>query len=312
MTSEERRLIRRWVAAGAPEGDRAQLPPPPEFPQAWRLPRQPDLVLKMRKAPFRVAAEGNVNYQHFEVDPGFREDKWVQGIEVLPGNRAVVHHILVYVMDGRSRFGQGEGYLGVYVPGMKPQVYPPGMAKLVPAGSKLLFQLHYTPVGTPQEDLSFAGLIFAKPDEVTHAVVSGSVGNTTFFLPAGEARRVEATSPPLVCDVQLLSLMPHMHFRGKSFRYELREAGRSEVLLDVPHYDFNWQTSYELAEARPLKKGAQIHCLAVFDNSADNAANPNPDVMVRFGPQADDEMMFGYLDYAVSREAYVEISRRAK
>lgn len=306
LNQEERELLHRWVAAGAPEGDPSQLPPPPQFTKSWQLPREPDLVLNMRKFPFRVSAEGNVNYQYFDVDTGFTEDKWIRGVEVRPGNHSVVHHILVYVKDKRSRVLQGDGYLGVYVPGMHPQYYPEGMAKLVPAGSRLMFQVHYTPVGTPQEDMSKVGLIFARPEEVEQAVVSASVGNYNFFVPAGaEKHRIQASSHSLKSEIQLLSMMPHMHVRGSAFRYELETAGGREVLLDVPHYDFNWQTSYELAQPRTLKVGAKLHCTAEYDNSAENPANPDSSVIVRFGPQVDDEMMFGYFDYAMPRDDYL-------
>ncbi|MEQ8790346.1 MAG: redoxin domain-containing protein [Pirellulaceae bacterium] len=314
LTPEEKQLLHQWFVDGAPEGDRAKLPPPPQFKEGWDLPRAPDVVIPMRRHPFEVSAEGPVNYQYFDIDPGFREDKWIKGIQCRPGNYAVVHHILLFVKHGQNRFDQGEGYLGVYVPGMRSTVFPEGMAKFVPAGSKLLMQVHYAPVGTKQLDLSRVGFVFADPDEVEHGVVSACVGTRSFHIPAGAAdHQVKASSAALQSEIQLLSMMPHMHFRGKSFTYELvGKEGKRETLLDVPHYDPNWQTAYLLPAPRRLPIGAQLACKAVFDNSADNLANPNPNVAVDFGPKTSDEMMFGYFDYAVPRELFLRMAGWSK
>ena len=304
LTSQEKQLIAHWAAAGAPEGDPRDLPEPVEYTSDWQLLQKPDLVIPMRDQPFSVSAEGAIRYQYFTVDPGFEEDRWVKMAEVLPGNRAVVHHVLVFVSPPNSRESEGVGgeHLIGYVPGLRLQRYPDGMAKLVPAGSKLVFQVHYTPIGTPQEDLSRVGLVFAEPDEVDHVIVTtrASTGRS-LRIPARDGNfRTEATTPAAPQDVRLLSFMPHMHLRGKSFRYEARYPdGRTEVLLDVPEYDFNWQTEYILAEPATLPAGTRVHAVAHFDNSAANLNNPDPDAEVRWGPQAWDEMMIGYFDIAV-------------
>ena len=175
MTAEEKSQIQQWVDAGCPEGDTSQLPEQPAYTDGWQLPREPDLVVNMRDEPFDVPAEGTVKYQYFQIDPGFKEDRWVKSAELQPGNRAVVHHILVFVIppDGRSKgmnSTTGE-FLAAYVPGHRAPHYPKGMAKYIPAGSKLAFQLHYTPIGTPQKDLSRLGLTFVQPDETIEQVV---------------------------------------------------------------------------------------------------------------------------------------------
>ncbi|HUG91755.1 MAG TPA: hypothetical protein VML55_13030, partial [Planctomycetaceae bacterium] len=258
-------------------------------------------------------AEGTVRYQYFRVDPGFTEDKWVKMAEVLPGNRAVVHHILVFARPPGSRdsdragdrAGDGAGggeYLVGYVPGLRARPYPQGMAKLVPAGSKLVFQVHYMSVGSPQQDLSRLGLVFADPDEVDHVVVTtkASTGRRLRIPPRDGNFRTEAMTHAAPQDVRLLALMPHMHLRGKSFRYEARfPDGRREVLLDVPRYDFNWQTAYVLAEPKTLPAGTRVHCVAHFDNSEHNLNNPDPDAEVGWGDQSWHEMMIGYFDVAV-------------
>lgn len=310
MTAEEKSQIRKWVDAGCPEGDRSQLPEKPTYTNGWLLPREPDLVVNMRDQPFDVPAEGTVKYQYFQTDPGFREDTWVKAAELQPGNRSVVHHILVFVQPpkGRSKgmsSTTGE-FLAAYVPGHRAPHYPKGMAKLIPAGSKLAFQLHYTPIGTAQKDLSRLGLVFAKPDEqIEQVVVTQQASNHRGLVipPHADNHRVEARSQTAPTDVEILAFMPHMHLRGKSFSYAAHfPDGRKETLLDVPHYDFNWQTAYRVAKPIELPKGAYLQCVAHFDNSENNLSNPDPTQTVRWGDQTWNEMMIGYFDVAIPTE----------
>lgn len=303
MSDDERQLIYQWVADGAPRGDPQDLPVPAEYVAGWQLPQPPDVVIKMRAEPFQVPAAGPVEYQYFVVDPEFREDKWVRMAEVQPGNRQVVHHVLVFAQAPGSRPISGEqgGFLAAYVPGLRARPFPEGMAKRVRAQSKLVFQVHYTPVGTEQADLSSLGLVFASPADVTHQVITAAAVETDFAIPPHDGNfAVESQSRPAPVSLQLLAMMPHMHLRGKSFRYEARyPGGTSEILLDVPRYDFNWQTTYRLATPKVLPAGTRIHCLAHYDNSEHNLANPAPDKTVRWGDQTWDEMMIGYFDVAV-------------
>jgi peroxiredoxin len=315
LTDEEKSLLRQWVAAGAPEGNRADLPQPIKFPTGWQIAREPDLVLNMREQPFEVPAEGEVRYQFFIVDPGFTEDKWVNGAELLPGNRAVVHHILVHAAKDRDGFralegGAGGGFLCGYVPGLRARPYPEGMAKRIPAGSKLVFQVHYTPNGSKQLDLSKLGLWFADDAKVTHEVKTIACATVRLAIPPFESDyEIDATSRALPTEALLLRLMPHMHVRGKAFRYEaMFPDGKTETLLDVPAYDFNWQTAYRLAEPIKLPAGTRMHCIAKYDNSEDNLNNPDPSKMVRWGDQTWEEMMIGYFDIAVTRAAAAEIA----
>lgn len=310
MTAEEKLLIQQWVDAGCPQGEPAMLPDTPVLVEGWQLPHEPEFVVNMRDEPFNVPAEGTVRYQYFQVDPGFTEDKWVKAAELQPGNRAVVHHILVFVVppEGRSRGMKsttGE-FLAAYVPGHRAPHYPKGMARFIPAGSKLAFQLHYTPIGTPQKDLSRLGLVFAEPDEkIEQVVVTQQASNHRGLVipPNHDNFKVEARSATAPSDVQILALMPHMHLRGKSFRYEAHfPDGRKEILLDVPNYDFNWQTAYRVARPLSLPKGAYLQCVAHFDNSENNLSNPDPTQTVRWGDQTWDEMMIGYFDVAIPAE----------
>ncbi|MBM3970189.1 MAG: redoxin domain-containing protein [Planctomycetes bacterium] len=309
LPDHEKRVLLEWVQAGAPEGDRIDLPPVRSFTDGWQLPREPDLIVNMRDKPFNVPASGTVRYQYFSVDPKLTEDKWVTAAEIQPGERSVVHHVLVFAKtDAELRKFDGEGaFLAAYVPGFLPQQYPTGMAKLVPAGAKLIFQVHYTPNGRAMKDVSRIGLLFADEESITHAVITSEARKSGGLIipPNANNSRHEANSPKSPVDVQLLNLMPHMHVRGKSFRYELQTAdGRKETVLDVPRYDFNWQTSYQLAEPMLVPAASSMHVVAHYDNSENNLNNPNPKATVRWGEQTWNEMLIGYFDVAIPREAF--------
>lgn len=179
----------------------------------------------------------------------------------------------------------------------------PGYAKRIPANSELVFQVHYTPNGTPQEDLSKVGFVLADPETITHEVITSSAVNPRLNIPPGDANySIDAMLPERLPACELLSMSPHMHVRGKSFRYTLVHPDKSrEIILDIPGYDFNWQTEYRLKEKRNLPEGTRIFCEAVYDNSDANPNNPNPKDRVRWGDQTYEEMMIGYFHYAVPR-----------
>ncbi len=301
MPEEEKEVLYQWAAAGAPEGDAKNVPPAPTFVDGWGLPKAPDKVFKMAPKAYHVPATGVVEYQYFRVDPGFKEDKWITAIEARPSNRAVVHHIIVFAGPKGGRDEARRQFLVGYAPGAMPLVLPPGMAKHIPAGSELLFQLHYTPNGKPGDDISECGIVFADPKEVKHLVRTVEAINTGFEIPAGADNfEVDADSFAMPMDAQLLQLFPHMHFRGKSFTYEaVYPDGRKQMLLDVPRYDFGWQLTYELTSLMPMPKGTKMHCVAHFDNSENNLNNPDPKSAVRWGDQTWEEMMIGFYDVAV-------------
>jgi len=305
LSDEDQRLLVRWVDDGAPEGDRAQLPEPVKFAPGWQIP-EPDVVLAMSDKPFQVPAEGTLAYQRFTLDPGWKEDRWLTAIEPKPGNPAVVHHIIVYLLPPRSpKTAQAKRLktmlLAATAPGVRQHVWPEGLAQYIPAGSKLIFEMHYTPNGTAQEDLSSVGLVFSDPKTVQREVVVQAAGNFAFAIPPhADNHRVES-SYTFRDDMLLLSMSPHMHLRGKDFKYELTYPdGRTETLLSVPRYDFGWQTIYLLAEPKPVPKGSTLHCVAHFDNSENNLANPDPTTTVRWGEQSWEEMMFGWFDVALA------------
>jgi peroxiredoxin len=306
LSAAERQLLDTWLAHGTPEGDPAELPAPPRFPSAWGIP-EPDLVVSIPE-PFTVPAQGVVAYQYFEVDPGFREDRWVRAAEIRPSNRAVVHHCNVFLKPpgapGIAAVGMLESQcLAVAAPGTPPLVLPDGMAKLVPAGWHILFQIHYTPAGSVQTDQTSLGLVFANPQQVKREVAMRILTAPDLCIPPHAADHRVERSHRFTEDVLLLALFPHMHLRGKAFRYEaLYPDGQAETLLEVPRYDFNWQHRYELAEAKRLPAGTTLRCTAWYDNSADNPANPDPEATVREGEQVWDEMFRAHFEVALAAE----------
>jgi peroxiredoxin len=298
LTDEEKRTIATWVAAGAPEGDPKDLPEPAHYVEGWRIPA-PNLVISLPKT-VEIPAEGTMPYQNFSIDPKLKEDVWVRASQVRPGNPSVVHHLVVFVIPPGTRESEGRiDFLAAYAPGMPPRVLPDGLAKLVPAGSKLMFQVHYTPRGTPQTDRSEIGLVFADPKTIRKEMTAIATINMDLRIPAGAADYAATAEHRFDQDTILYSLLPHMHLRGKAFRFEAVFAdGRREVLLDVPRYEFEWQNVYVLSEPRLMPEGSVLRCLARYDNSVANFSNPDPTKTVTWGEQTKDEMLVGYVEVA--------------
>ena len=298
----EKSALLAWVDAGAPEGDKARTPEPPPLlgKDAWTI-GTPDAVFAFAE-PQKVPADGVVPYRYVEVKTDFPEDRWVSAVEVRPGAPDVVHHVLVaFAPPGRrgrqAAFLPTTGFFAAMVPGGRGLVYPEGMAKKLPKGATLLFQIHYTPNGIAQEDVTRIGLRFAKETPEREVFTAGAMA-IQLDIPPGEANYVTRAALPVPWDVRVLTFMPHMHVRGTSFRYGWWKLGQEEkVLCDVPKYDFNWQTPYRLTEPVAIPKGSLLRCVATFDNSAANPYNPDPTARVTWGDQTWDEMMIGYLDY---------------
>ncbi len=305
LLDPEREAIVRWARSGRPEGDPADLAPPIDRPDGWSIPR-PDAVVAM-PVPFAVPAEGVVDYQTFEVDPGFAEDRWVRAAEVRPGNRRVVHHCNVFLKAPGSRGdsdAQGDlesACLAETTPGSPPLILPDGMAKRIPAGWRLVFVVHYEPIGTVQEDRTSIGLVFADPATVRKEVATNLLFDPDLRIPPHAAAHRVERARRFDRDVLLLAMFPHMHLRGKSFRYDaIHPDGRIETLLDVPRYDFRWQNRYELARPIRLPAGTTLRCVAHFDNSTGNPDNPDPEATVLAGRQSRDEMFNGYYEIALA------------
>jgi hypothetical protein len=316
LTKQEIDTISAWVDGGAKEGNPTDAPKPREFFTGWLI-GKPDVVLTFPK-PIDVPAEGVVEYTYVVVPTGFTEDKWVQLAEARPSSRAVMHHVIAFIrppgsrwmMDaepgvpfipkkGRNAQDQIPPELLVgYAPGLPPTECKPGQAKLVKAGSDLVLQLHYTPNGKATTDQTKIGLTFAK-EEVKERVMTMNAMNVFLKIPPGDANYESKAQTTLKQDVKLVSLMPHMHYRGKDFLYTaVYPTGETQVLLNVPHYDFNWQLGYMEKEQMLLPKGTRIECIAHHDNSVNNKYNPDATKEVRWGDQTWEEMMIGWFDVA--------------
>jgi peroxiredoxin len=306
LAPEERDQLLQWLDQGCPKGDDRDLPPPRDFVTGWSI-AAPDLVLSMAEefAVPAAAPKGGIPYKYFTVDPRFTEDRWVVEAEARAGAPEVVHHIIVFVVAPGQRFypdRPGNVVLCGSAPGDTALHLPAGTAKRIPAGSKLVFQLHYTPNGRARTDRSSVGLVFAKepPRYETRTV---PVLNYLFRIPPGDGNYKVESRRPFREDAMILGFMPHMHLRGKDFLYEaIYPDGHKETLLSVPHFSFGWQSNFQLAEPLRVPKGTVIHCIAHFDNSADNPNNPDPKATVRWGDQTWEEMMIGWMEYATERQ----------
>ena len=302
MPETDKQVLHDWVRSGMPYGDKSDLPTPPEFASGWQLGRDPDLIVKMRERPFHVPATGTVEYQYFVVDPHFEEDKWVCASQVIPGNRPTVHHCIVFVRPPDGTDVRGVGYLTGYVPGQRPFHLPQGHARKVPAGSKFVFQMHYTPNGTEQDDVTRLGMLFVPEAEVTHESFTLLGIDQEFEIPPQTADYpVNGTVGWFPKRAELLAIIPHMHVRGKAFQARGVSGNTSEILLDVPRYDFNWQHIYALAKPLPLSSIDQLEFTVHFDNSPQNPANPDPSQTVHWGDQTWEERAIGFFEVTESR-----------
>ena len=310
LADADRAALLGWIDQGCPKGDAADMPPAKEFAEGWSI-GKPDAVFTM-PMEYTVPADGGprgVKYQYFIAETHFDEDRWIQAAEAKPGNPAVVHHIIVYVVKPgigglvreKTGDGIGDGFLTAFAPGELGTVLAPGTAKRLPKGAILAFQMHYTPNGVEQTDKSSVGLVFAKePPKVE--VRTRAIAQKRLSIPAGEADYEAKSETTFDQDADLLSFLPHMHLRGKDFKYEVvYPDGKRETLLSVPRYDFAWQSTYRLDKPLHLPAGTRIECTAHFDNSTKNPNNPDPKKTVRWGEQTWEEMMIGFVDYAYTK-----------
>jgi mono/diheme cytochrome c family protein len=334
LTDQEREMIIRWVDAGAKPGDPKHLPPRPEYPAGWEI-GTPDAIVQMPE-PYVVPAEGTIEYQYFEVPTGITEEKWVQAIEIMPGAREVVHHVLVYAkvppppgatpppprapdaprptplflrnpehapperpQNDSVPPRQLGALIGTTAPGTNVVELPAGTALRLRAGTVLTFQMHYTAHGHEMKDRTSVGFRFAK-EMPSEEIFAAAFTNGAFTLPAG-AKDVAVPSEIGVSQpVKIWGLMPHTHLRGTRWQYKLeRPDGTSEMVLDVPRYDFNWQTYYLFATPLEIPVGAKLTSMAWYDNSASNRNNPDPKIDVKWGDQTWEEMQYTGFLYSV-------------
>jgi hypothetical protein len=296
-----------WVDAGAPKGEDKHLPPPPKFTDGWTI-GKPDVVLEMQEE-YTVPADGTVPYLYFTIPTGFTEDKWIQAMEIRPGNRRVVHHVIAFSQDpkdagsgGEGEFRRGRTHLGGITPNKTGIFFGPETARLIKKGNNIVFQMHYTTNGQVTKDRTKIGLVFAK-EPAKKILMTGNAANARFAIPPGDPHYEVKSSKTFEEDVLITSFMPHMHVRGKDFIYTaVYPDGRSEILLNVPKYDFNWQLTYIPKEPILLPKGTRLDCIAHYDNSSKNKFNPDPTREVRWGDQTWEEMMIGWYTYTRAGE----------
>ena len=314
MPQKDIDTIVAWVNAGAPEGNPKDLPKPVQFVEGWNI-GKPDLAVSM-PAKYEVPASGTIDYQYILIPLNLTEDKWVRSAEVRPGNRALVHHVIAYIRPPGSKWmadaqpgipytpkkggeeGESEFLVG-FAPGMPPISLPSGQGKLVRAGSDIILQMHYTANGKAGSDQTTVGMVYAK-ETVAQKVYTIAATTRKFAIPAGDANYEVDASFEFGADTHVSRLMPHMHLRGKDFLFRaVYPTGESQVLLSVPHYDFNWQLYYEPAQDLVMPKGSRIECVAHYDNSPNNPNNPDATKEVQYGDQSWEEMMFGFFDVSV-------------
>ena len=322
LSDRERTTLTEWAASGAANGDPKDLPAQPAFSEGWSLGR-PDVVLEMLE-DYRIPAKGTVEYEWFYVPTNFAEAKWVKSIEVRPGSRAAVHHVLVYHRakpDGKvppiaranpkhqsnpppvekgiaehprrtDLQGMPPRLIATYAPGTNPQAAPAGSAFRLEPGGILELQMHYTATGQPTSDRTKVGITFST-DPSPREVRAQHFMNMQMRLPAGAADVAVTTDLEFLQDATVWGLFPHTHLRGKKWAYALElPNGEKKSILSVPRYDFNWQTYYMFSEPLQVPKGARIVSTAWYDNSAANKNNPNPKIDVFWGDQTWQEMQY--------------------
>jgi hypothetical protein len=337
-----------WADGGAQQGDPRDAPPPVSWPDGWQV--TPDHIVSA--PPYTVPASGTIEWGYVTVPSGLTRDTWVTSIEVRPGVRDAIHHVVVFIKphapevpygvplwDQKQRDAKGAapgqpflsamaagpagerisllsvlgtgGIEAVYVPGVPPQDY--GLhraAKLIPANSDIVFQVHYQPTGKDVTEVTQIGFTIAKEPParrfITYSVQPPSIQDPKVFrIPAGAPNW---ESPPVEgsfnVDAELVWMMPHMHFRGKDMTYRLTYPdGRSDIVLRVPRYDFNWQIGYDVRTPIRVARGTRLRVDAHFDNSPANRANPDATVDVFGGTQSWEEMMNPFFGIVVDRDA---------
>lgn len=319
LTLEQIGLLTQWADEGAKPGNLAQAPAPPKFTAGWTL-GQPDLVREPEEA-YTLGAEGGDVYRCYVLPTNYSEDRYVSAIEVRPGNSKIVHHVIAYLdTSGKAREldaqDPGPGYtshggigilpagsLGGWAPGNMPHCLPDGVGTLLPKGADIVLQVHYHKDGKPEQDKTRIGPYFCKKPVDKRLRVLPLI-NLRLFIPPGDANYTLSKERNIPQDITVLDVMPHMHLVGRSM--EVRATlpdGAKQTLVNVPDWDFNWQTTYQFKQPIALPKGSQVSLLAHYDNSTSNPRNPNsPPQLVHWGEQTTDEMCIAFIGYTVDAE----------
>jgi len=312
LTDDEIDLFRAWVKNDCPIGDESDTPTPIAWPpsDAWRI-GEPEFVFRMPE-PYIVPRERLDEYQYYRVKADFAEDRYIQAIEMRPGNKAVVHHMGAVIgessladMNANEALlklygvtGDKVKKIGDYIPGdpFNARTYPEGYALKLPAHHDLFFEMHYTPTGEEEKsDVSELGLTWAK-EKPAHVIETQVFNRKDIRLKPHDGHYEKTSHYQFSTDVLIHALAPHMHYRGKDFTlYKVENYGTADeqrtLILEIPNYDFNWQRTYEFVTPLRLKAGDVLQSMAHFDNSHHNPNNPDPEAAVRFGLLSDQEML---------------------
>lgn len=307
LTDKEIATIAGWVDQGAKLGDPSDLPAAPEFADgAWGI-GTPDQIFTMVE-PFEVSDDLEDYYHHTAIPANFEEDRWIKAVELQPGDRSVVHHILVFMQEAgtfsEDSFDSDMNLLAKFAPGNNPDIFPADHGKMIPAGKDIVFQVHYHKepgAGTGTFDQSSMGVIYAD-GPVEHPITTAWLVNPMIELAPGDDNYELRSTFRFIDNGTIYAMAPHMHLRGRKARYIAEYPdGTEETLLNVPAFDFNWQMNYYFAEPKQIPKGTKVRFYASYDNSANNPFNPDPTIEVNWGNATTDEMMIGYMDYTYEK-----------
>jgi mono/diheme cytochrome c family protein len=307
LSQREIDTVVQWVDGGARRGDLKKMPPAPKFAEGWQM-GEPDLVVDLDE--LTVPESGPDVFLDLHKKVSLPDDRWIRAVEIRPGNRKVLHHLVTFLgwveMSGTpggraQRPGGGPSdpprILSIWAAGTPPTVFPDGMGHPVKKEADLTFNVHLHPYGEKATDHTKVGIYFGS-GELKSTLRTGFAVNTGILIPPGSDGTESKASHVFSQDCQVISLFPHMHFRGKSMRFELTYPdGRRDVLLDVPKYDFNWQWLYYPEKALEVPKGSRLDVVARWDNSTGNRSNPDPSRTVEFGEGTDSEMLIGFFEY---------------
>lgn len=295
LSQDEIDTIVNWVSTGAQRGNPTDLPTAPVYEEGEWLLGEPDYVIEFGN--FDVPAGGPDQFHDHIYETDLEEDKWITQVEILPGADEVVHHVILW--KGERNGGNATGWVGAWAAGADPMRFPEGTGRLLPKGAVIRGDMHYHPADEVFSDKTRIGFHFAKKP-VEKELVNLWVSNTEFAIPPGAENHEVKSRHTFLEDSHLISLTPHMHYRGKNFSYTATYPdGTQKELLKVSNYDFNWQTEYRFENPEAMPKGTRIDCVAHFDNSVNNLANPDPTKTLYFGPESYDEMMIGFVDFVV-------------
>jgi hypothetical protein len=299
LSATQKEAVIAWINQGMKQGNKNDLPLAPIYEEGeWEL-GTPDQIITYDTV--NLKGGGPDRFFDLSEDAGIEEDKWLTAVEIRPSNKLVAHHVILYQQEPGSGGQEPDGWLGAWAAGAEPMVFPAKTGRILKKGSKVVADMHYHPAETPQSDTLTIGLHFAdEPEQIEKELINLWIVNQDIRIPAGKQNHQLESTFTFQHDSHIMGFLPHMHYRGREFTYNATYPdGTKETLLEVENYDFAWQTNYVLEQPKAMPKGTRIDCIAVYDNSANNPNNPDPERTVTWGDESYDEMMIGFIDYVV-------------